>query len=71
MINITASHHGLSKGDVISMPVRLSKWQRFLLWIFNPFEWPPKIADREFTITSVANFNSFEIKQGSENENLK
>ena len=62
MITFTALNGSIQVGDKITMPVRLTKWERFLIWLASPFRWPPKKYDRNMTIT-IVNGTSFEVSE--------
>ena len=62
-MEVTTASHGLTAGDGITMPIRLSRWARFLLWLAKPWEWPPESWQGTYVITSVTNGNTFEIER--------
>jgi hypothetical protein len=56
------SSPGFQKGDIVLIPISLSRWQRFLIWCANPFRWPPRTRDGYYVVTAVAG-NSAEIER--------
>lgn len=52
----------LRAGDIITVDCRLTKWQRFLIWVARPWQWPPKYAVRRFEVVGVTSDTLFEIE---------
>ena len=59
-ITITSSH-GFQVGDPVTMPMRLTVWQRFLIWVGSPTRWPPKTATKEFAVSAVSSGTSADL----------
>ena len=61
----TTVPHGYTMGDVICAPFRLSRRDRFLIWLAQPLHWPPKISYREMEITAVTSDTTFAVADGN------
>lgn len=62
-ITMTSAPGCFQTGDIITMPITLSRWSRFLLWLASPFQWPPKTRSVRYVVTGVSNESSFEIER--------
>jgi len=64
-MEITTLSHGLQAGDSITIPLRLTLKERFLLWLAQPFRWPPKFYQGTWYVSSVTSGSTFEIEPPS------
>jgi len=55
--------HGFTVGDMLAAPIRLSLWQRFLIWLKSPFRCPPKEQITTYYVTEISDCNSFKIER--------
>lgn len=60
MITLTAVSHCLRPGDIVSVQLPLTKWERFLIWLARPWRWPPRCYQSNLVIDLVVGRSSVE-----------
>lgn len=63
MITITSLSCDLREGDWVTIPIPLSRLERFKNWVGRILGWETIKAERLFTITAIASSNQFEMAE--------
>ena len=56
------SFAGLQIGDVVTWRVRLTAWQRLLVWLAMPMRWPPTHHTAEAVICATLSSTQVEVE---------
>lgn len=62
MITITSVACDFRVGDIVSMELPLTKWERFLIWLVRPWKWPSRTYRASRIITAVCSSSTSEAE---------